>query len=165
MGRLVNSLVPALALTLAACTPPSTTLPVVPVPPVEATVVHVTDGDTITLLGGEKVRLLGIDSPEVVKPHSPVMCGGPESSAWAKQLLDGQRVTLVADPTQADRDRYGRLLRYIRLADGRDFSIESARAGMSRSYVYAHRPVQEAPEIEAAEREAQAAHRGLWASC
>ena len=134
----------------------------------EAVVTRVTDGDTVHIYsaaGPDVVRLLGIDTPETVKPHTPVQCGGPEASAFAHQLLDGQHVTIVADPTQADRDRYHRLLRYVRLSDGRDYSVEAARAGMARDYVYGYRPVQEQAQIMGAQGEAQAARRGLWGEC
>ncbi len=120
------------------------------------------DGDTIALVGGDRIRILGIDSPETHRPGTPVQCGGPEATKFAKGMLFGQTVTVVADPSQADRDRYGRLLRYIRLADGRDYSVEAARAGMARNYVYHDRPVREQDEIAAAEAQARAARRGLW---
>lgn len=133
-----------------------------------ATVVKIVDGDTMhvsTAAGTDVVRVLGIDTPETRKPRTPVQCGGPEASAFAHQLLDGQQVSLVADSTQADRDRYHRLLRYIRLADGRDYSVEAARAGMARNYIFAKKPVQEQSAIEAAEADARNEHRGLWGRC
>jgi micrococcal nuclease len=133
-----------------------------------ATVAKVVDGDTIDVImssGREKIRILGIDTPETVKPHTLIACGGPEATIYARQLLTGQTVNLVADPTQDDRDRYRRLLRYVRLSDGRDYSIEAARAGMARSFIYRNKPVVEQSSIESAEREAQAAGRGLWGRC
>ena len=166
-------LLAACAILTAACSAAPATAPALtlthPVgPDVSASIVKVTDGDTFhvsTPTGQEAVRVLGFNSPEVVDPRKPVECGGPEASAWAKQLLTNQHVTLVSDPTQADRDRYQRLLRYVRLDDGRDYSIEAARAGMGRDYVYGRKPVQEQAQIVAAETEARAAKRGLWAHC
>lgn len=132
----------------------------------QVTVTKVVDGDTITATDGRgnvlKVRVLGVDSPETKDPRKPVGCWGPEASAFAKTTLLGQKVTLVEDATQDSIDRYHRALRYIRLADGRDYSVEAARAGMARSYVYGHKPVAEHTAIEAAEAEAKAAGRGLW---
>lgn len=125
---------------------------------VDADTVHATDARGSTV----KVRILGIDTPETRDPRKPVGCFGPEASAYAKTMLLGQPVTLVADPTQDARDRYGRALFYVRLADGRDYSIEAARAGMARSYVYDHKPVSEYAAIEAAQDEAKSARRGLW---
>lgn len=137
-------------------------------PGVHVTVTRVVDGDTIYATDSRgstlKIRILGIDSPETLDPRKPVGCWGPEASAFAKATLSGQHVTLVPDPTQGAVDRYKRVLMYVRLADGRDYSVEAARAGMARSYVYNHKPVSEHAQIEAAEAEARAAHRGLW-SC
>lgn len=84
---------------------------------------------------------------------------GTQATAFARQLLTDQRVTLAGDPTQADRDRYQRLLRYVRLADGRDYSVEVTRAGWARSYRFQHNPVQEQSQIDAAQGEVQAAGR------
>jgi micrococcal nuclease len=135
----------------------------------QATVTRVVDGDTIHATDAHgstiKTRVLGIDTPEVVDPRKPKQCWGAEASAFAKSELLGQRVSLVADPTQDARDRYGRALFYIRLADGRDYSIEAVRAGMARSYVYDRKPVLEHAAIVAAEDEAKAARRGLWGRC
>jgi micrococcal nuclease len=144
-----------------------------PEPPPEtasqATVIRVVDGDTVVVSGPddvqERIRVLGIDAPETVTPRLPVQCGGPESTAFAQRMLVGRHVTLVPDPTQAGRDFYQRELRYVRLDDGRDFSVESARAGMSRSYVYGRIPVSERPQIAAAQAQAQAEYKGIWAHC
>jgi micrococcal nuclease len=73
----------------------------------------------------------------------------------------GQRVALISDPTQDRTDRYGRTLAYLVRADGWDYSVEAARAGTAKSYVY-QRPVSRHDAIAAAEREAREAQRGLW---
>jgi micrococcal nuclease len=73
-----------------------------------------------------------------------------------------QRVVLVPDPTQDRTDRYGRTLAYLVRADGWDYSVEAARAGAAKSYVYGGRPVSRYDAIEAAQREASDAGRGLW---
>lgn len=137
-------------------------------PSAAATITKITDGDTVhvsTSTGPDVIRVLGIDSPETVAPGKSVGCGGPQATAFARQMLTGQRVVLTSDPTQADRDRYRRLLRYVRLADGRDYSVEIVRAGWARSYRFEHKPVQEQPQIDAAQGGAQAAERGIWALC
>lgn len=111
--------------------------------PVSATVTRVVDGDTVHVsIGGRDadIRLLGVDSPETKKPGTPVQCGGLQATAFAHQHLDGQHVTLTGDPTQQDMDRYHRLLRFIALPDGSDYSVDIAGAGWARSYVYAHQP-------------------------
>jgi micrococcal nuclease len=129
-------------------------------------VLRVVDGDTIDVRddtrGRLRVRLLGIDTPEVHRPGWSVGCWGPEAERFAAETLTGQRISLTADLTQDTHDRYGRTLAYISLADGRDFTVEAVRAGMGRSYVYDKKPVSRYPDIRAAEDEARAALRGLW---
>jgi micrococcal nuclease len=74
----------------------------------------------------------------------------------------GQRVALVVDPPQDRTDRYGLTLAYLVRGDGWDYSVESARAGAAKSYVYDGRPVSRYAAIEAAQSEARDAQRGLW---
>src|SRR5437763_6436018 len=82
---------------------------------VDATVVRVVDGDTIKvrLAGGalERVRYIGVDTPESVKPGTPVQCYAEAASAFNHRLVAGRAVRLVADVEA--RDRYGRLLAYV----------------------------------------------------
>lgn len=143
--------------------PPQTSRAVAPPPAL--TVNHVADGDTVGLSDGRKIRVLGIDTPESVKPNAPVDCYGLEASAFAKATLLGQRITVTGDPTQDRADRYGRELAYLTLPDGRDYSIAAAEAGMARSYIYNGRPVQKHQLIRDAEVRAQQARRGLWGAC
>ncbi len=77
-------------------------------------------------------------------------------------MLLHQVVTVTSDPTQDTADQYGRTLAYLRLSDGRDYSVTAAGAGTAHSYVFQHRPVSKAGEIAAAEAEAKSARRGLW---
>jgi micrococcal nuclease len=131
-----------------------------------ATVLKVVDGDTIDIRddirGRLRVRVLGIDTPETKKPGYTVGCWGPEATEFAKATLIGQRVVAQPDPTQDRTDRYGRTLAYLVRADGWDYSIEAVRAGTAKSYVYGGVPVSRFDAIEAAQREAQNAQRGLW---
>jgi len=81
-----------------------------------AVVTKVTDGDTFTIASGQRVRVLGIDSCEMSTS------GGKDAKAWADVLLPiGEQVTLRAEPTGKDKDKNGRLLRYVTLSDGQDF--------------------------------------------
>src|SRR3989344_5448521 len=80
-----------------------------------ATVVSVVDGDTIKIEGGEIVRYIGVDTPETVDPRRPIECFGKEASGKNKQLVQGKVVELEKDVSE--RDRYGRLLRYIWIGD------------------------------------------------
>ena len=148
--------------------PPAITTVAAPVPPPRPAgvlVTNVADGDTVGLADGRKIRLLGIDTPESVKPNAPVDCYGLEASAFAKRTLLGVAVVAQLDSTQGETDRYGRTLAYLALPDGRDYSVMAAEAGVARSYVYQNRPVRKAAEIAAAEQRAQAARLGLWGAC
>lgn len=84
-------------------------------------VVDVVDGDTVKVRIGDKtetLRLIGIDTPETVDPRKEVKCYGREASDRAKAMLNGKSVYLESDPTQGERDKYNRLLRYVYLEDG-----------------------------------------------
>src|SRR5438128_5228314 len=74
-------------------------------------VTRVVDGDTI-IVGDERVRLIGVDTPETKKPGTPVQCFGKKATAFTKRLVEHRKVTLERDAEE--RDRYGRLLAYVR---------------------------------------------------
>jgi micrococcal nuclease len=129
-------------------------------------VTHVSDGDTITVrtpAGEDTVRLLGVDTPEVKDPRKPVQCFGQAASAHTKARLTGQSVRLEPDPTNNDRDKYGRLLRYIYLPDGTLYNAELIREGYA--FAYTVFPLVRLDEFRTLEREARAANRGLWGGC
>jgi len=133
----------------------------------DVTVTRVIDGDTVEVDTADgvtqRVRMVGIDTPETKRPDSPVQCWGPEATAFARELLDGQQVTMRDDPRAGDVDDYGRWLRYLVLPDGREYSVAAAEAGAARAYVYDDtRPPQLAGEIAAAQDRAKAAGLGLW---
>jgi len=127
-------------------------------------VIRVVDGDTITILIGgkrETVRLIGINTPETVDPRRPVECFGKEASNKAKELLTGKRVRLEADPTQQDRDRYGRLLRYVYLEDGTFVNEWMIEEGFAYEFTYTA-PYQYQEEFKTAQEEAMKKQKGLW---
>jgi micrococcal nuclease len=134
--------------------------------PRPAHVVRVVDGDTILVrVAGakERVRLIGIDTPETVKPNTPVQCFGRAASAAAHRMLDGRDVRLVGDVEA--RDRYGRLLAYVYREPDRLFiNAELARRGFARQLTIP-------PNVRFAERfralvaQARRAQRGLWSAC
>src|SRR3954454_7950734 len=98
-----------------------------------ARVVRVVDGDTVEIeFDGERedLRLIGVDTPETVKPDSPVECVGAQASAFTHRELDGREVTVVFGVER--RDRYGRLLGYLRL-EGRLFNAELVSRGLART--------------------------------
>lgn len=128
-------------------------------------VTKVIDGDTIDVQLGkktERIRMIGTDTPETVDPRKPVQCFGKEASARTKALLLGKPVKLVADPTQGDRDKYGRLLRYI-VADGLNFNKRLIVEGYAYEYTY-NIPYKHQAEFKKAQKAAQTAKKGLWAT-
>lgn len=128
-------------------------------------VTAVVDGDTLKIeVDGqtETVRLIGIDTPEVVDPRRPVQCFGREASQKAKDVLLHQRVRLVADATQSDRDKYGRLIRYVFLEDGTSFNQLMIEEGYAHEYTYDSNPYQYQSDFLTAERLAREGKRGLW---
>jgi micrococcal nuclease len=132
----------------------------------EGAVVKVVDGDTIhVLVGGrrEKVRYIGVDTPETKHPTKGVQCFGRAASAFNERLVAHERVRLVRDVEQ--RDRYGRLLAYVyRLRDGLFVNAELARLGYARTLTIAP-DVRHAARFAALVQEARAAGRGLWSAC
>ena len=156
---------PSVAPTTSPTTDPTPTLEPTPAP-LAGTVVEVVDGDTVRVelpTGIETVRIIGIDTPEVVHPSQPEACFGAEASAFAKDTLDGQAVTLELDPTQDERDRYDRLLAHVHVGDSL-YAAEAIAAGYGIHYVY-ERPSIHADELDAAAETAHDANAGIWASC
>ncbi|HVU74156.1 MAG TPA: thermonuclease family protein [Mycobacteriales bacterium] len=133
-----------------------------------ATVVRVVDGDTILArVGGRganlRVRLLGIDSPESVKPDTPVACYGHEASSLTASLLP-KGAQIRAAYEKEHQDRYGRELWDVWLPDGRYLETVLAASGTVRPDPFKPNIAYAAP-IEAAAREAHDAGRGLWGRC
>lgn len=132
----------------------------------EGLVIKVVDGDTIAVLVGnrrEKVRYIGIDTPETHHPTKPVQCFGARASAFNERLVGGEHVRLVRDVEK--RDRYGRLLAYVyRARDGLFVNAELARLGYARPLTIAP-DVRYATHFAALTRDARLAGRGLWSAC
>ena len=131
-----------------------------------AVVVRVTDGDTlrVRMPNGreESVRVLGIDTPEV---YPEVECGGPEASAAMVRLAPvGSKIVLVSDPTQGNRDRYDRLLRYV-TRSGEDVGFGQIASGHARVFVFRDDPFERNRAYERAEARAEKDGRGSWATC
>ncbi len=130
-----------------------------------AIVTTVSDGDTIVVsLGGatERVRLIGVDTPETSHPSRPVECFGREAAAFTREMLSNQTVLLEADPSQGDRDRFNRLLRFVWLPDGRLVNYEIIAQGYGFEYTF-RTPYRYQAQFKAAERAAREAQTGLWA--
>jgi micrococcal nuclease len=129
-----------------------------------AVVTRVVDGDTIEArVGGEveDVRLIGVDTPETVKPGEPVQCFGPRASGFTHSQLEGQRVRLVFGVER--RDVYGRLLAYAYLGS-RLFNSALLHRGLARSLTI---PPNDrfAARFKRLELAAARAGRGLWGTC
>jgi micrococcal nuclease len=131
-----------------------------------ARVLRVVDGDTILVaVGGrqERVRYIGVDTPETVKPHTRVQCFGKRASAANRRLVGGREVRLVADAEA--RDRYGRLLAYVyRAGDGLFVNEALVRGGYATTLAIAPN-VRFADRFAALARQARDAGRGLWSAC
>jgi micrococcal nuclease len=127
-------------------------------------VARVIDGDTLdVLMNGkvERLRLIGIDTPETVDPRKPVECFGREASDMTKAILTGQKVALESDPSQGERDKYGRLLRYVMLEDGTNFNLLMIREGYAHEYTYGG-AYKYQNTFKQAQKEAEARSAGLW---
>ena len=133
----------------------------------QGVVERVVDGDTIVIrIGGksESVRLIGIDTPETVKPGAPVDCFGPEASAYTKSLLHEGDIVTVNRDVEA-RDKYHRLLGYIyRARDQLFINMDLVSSGMARAKRYPPNTAM-ANQFEAAEALANKNNIGLWGSC
>jgi micrococcal nuclease len=132
--------------------------------PMEGRVVRVVDGDTIhVMVDGrrEKVRYIGVDTPESVKPNTPVECFAKAASAANARLVEGRRVRLELDVEP--RDRYGRLLAYV--YRGETFvNAELVRGGYATALTVPPN-VDHAGRFSALAREARRAGKGLWSAC
>jgi micrococcal nuclease len=129
-----------------------------------AFVTRVVDGDTIEARIGDRVedvRYIGVDTPETVKPDTPVQCFGPRASSFNHQLVERQRVRLVFGAER--RDVYGRLLAYVHLGD-RFINADLVRRGLARTLTI---PPNDrfASLFRRLELRAARAGKGLWGVC
>lgn len=123
---------------------------------------RVVDGDTLVVdMGGgaqEKVRLIGVDTPETVHPSKPVGYFGKEASAFTKHMAAGKNVRLEYD--QQKRDKYNGLLAYVYLEDGTFLNAEIIKQGYG--FAYTRFPFRYMNQFRQYEKEAREASRGLW---
>jgi endonuclease YncB( thermonuclease family) len=167
MNRSLNAITTLLALSVAALVAGSTAATASPAGEtgrfvLNGRVTRTVDGDTfdVRLTSGkrDRVRIVGIDTPE------RGACYGSQATARAQALSQGKLVRLVGDATQATRDRFGRLLAYVRLPNGTDLGRALIAGGFAKVFVF-NRPFARVVSYRAAERAAQAAGRGLWSAC
>jgi len=139
-------------------------------------ITDVIDGDTIKVqIDGHviTVRMLGINTPEVLDPRKGVECFGPEASAETKKLLVGKSVLLALNPQYDRIDKYGRLLAYVRLPNTSDSEAVDlfvneflVKQGYAREYTFdSRKPYQYQVRFKADESEAKKAGKGLWGKC
>lgn len=124
------------------------------------------DGDTISVdMNGtiERVRFIGVDTPETQDPRKPVQCYGKAASEFTRNLIGDNSVRLEADPANTNRDRYNRLLRYIYLPDGTLVNAEIIRQGYG--FAYTSFPFERIDEFRALEKHAREQNLGLWGAC
>ncbi|WP_082418973.1 thermonuclease family protein [Massilibacterium senegalense] len=130
---------------------------------IPATVIRVTDGDTIKIRldneKEEKVRMILVDTPETVHPNKPVQPFGPEASQLTKDTLSGASIGLELGIEE--RDRYGRLLAYVYLQDGSMYNKTLIEKGLARVAVYPPN-TKYLDEFKALEQQAKTEKLGIW---
>ena len=128
-------------------------------------VLKVVDGDTLDIdMDGkiERIRLIGMDTPETVDPRKTVQCFGKEASDKAKEMLSEKMVNIETDNSQGERDSYGRLLRYVYLEDGTLFNKYMIAEGYVHEYTYQSNPYKYQADFQEAEKQSREAEKGLW---
>ena len=121
---------------------------------------RVVDGDTLRLRDGNRVRLIGVDTPETKHPRKPIQYYGPEAYRFTKREMEKRLIRLETD--RPLRDRYGRVLAYVyRQPDLFFLNAELVRQGYARAYT--RYPFQRKAEFVRLERDARRNRRGLWA--
>ena len=156
---------------------PQQTLPISPITPIvtivassSATltkVIRVIDGDTIEIENGQKVRYIGIDTPEIHNPKKPIQCFGQEAYLKNKTLVEGKQIRLEKDVS--DKDRYGRLLRFIFIQ--KESTSEAifvndylVREGFAFAATFPP-DVKYSQTFRLAQQEAREKNKGLWKQC
>lgn len=129
-------------------------------------VVSISDGDTIVVdMNGvnEKVRFIGIDTPEKNHPEFAVQCFALEAESHLRELVGDSKVRLEADPENSNRDIYDRLLRFVYLPDGTFLNERMISDGYAFAYTsYSNSNLE---NFQSLEKQASSAKLGLWSSC
>ena len=129
-------------------------------------VIRVVDGDTMVISPNEKVRLIGVDTPESVHPKKALECFGKDAAQFTRAVVEGKTVRLMFDEINQrtqHKDKYGRTLAYAYLDDGQMLNRELIRQGYGRAYT--RFPFHHLAEFRVLEREARQRAIGLWAAC
>lgn len=129
------------------------------------TVTKTIDGDTIQIKMGDKtetVRFIGVDTPETHDPRKAVQCYGQQAAAKTHEWLYQKQVRLETDPNDSDRDKYGRLLRYVYVGD---ILVNQELIKEGYAFTYVVFPFAKMDAFRTSEQEARLANRGLWGIC
>jgi micrococcal nuclease len=121
---------------------------------------RVVDGDTLVILGGDRVRLIGVDTPETHHPTKPAQPFGQEAFEFTRRIAEGKQVVLRFDPAET-KDRYGRTLAYV-YVDGQFLNEALIREGLARALTNYPFSSEMKTRFRAAEAQAKAAKRGVW---
>jgi micrococcal nuclease len=154
---------------LGACGEATGSTPGAPASTTGARIAYVVDGDTlrVRLADGDLsyVRLVGIDTPEDVKPGTPVECGAEMAAASMRSLApEGARVRLRLDSVADEHDRYGRLLAHA-FVGARQLEVVQLRRGWAEVYRFDDQHFDGLDRFESAERGAREGGRGIWGRC
>jgi micrococcal nuclease len=129
-------------------------------------VLKVVDGDTLLLSPAEKVRLIGVNTPETIDPRKAVECYGKEASEFTRKMVEGKTVRLELDDAYAKRhhkDRYDRTLAYVYLENGTLLNSEIIRQGYGR--VFSRYKFRYRDQFRTIQRQAQDEKLGVWFYC
>ena len=129
-------------------------------------IVRFDDGDTIVVdMNGveEKIRFIGVDTPETQDPRKAVQCFGKAASNYTQGRIGDQPIRLETDPLSTNRDRYDRLLRYVYLPDGTLMNLDIIQQGYG--FAYTSFPFTKSDEFRASQTTAREQGKGLWSSC
>lgn len=167
--RLIRLVVILIALLVVYALPYLTSQTNVPPPPAGFyRVTEFADGDTVVVsMNGrdERVRFIGVDTPESHHPTKPKQCFSSQASQYTKQKIEqsAYNVRLQADPISDARDRYNRLLRYVYTSEGELLNQALIRDG--QGFAYTLFPFGKSTDFVAAQKQASQQKRGLWAAC
>jgi len=123
-------------------------------------VVRIHDGDTLTISSGEKVRLLQIDTPEI----SPAECYGAEAHKLLSTLIGKSSISLESDPISDNKDQFGRILRYVKVAKV-NINLQLVQLGAATPYFYKGEKGKYSTQLLKAAQNAKAKKIGLWKAC
>ena len=127
---------------------------------------QVIDGDTVDIIiNGKKtrVRLIGIDTPELNDSRQEVRCLAQKASEELKKLINGKKVRLEFDATQGNKDKYDRILRYLYLENGISINQYMIKEGYAYEYTYST-PYKYQSDYKESQQEAKNSKKGLWSN-